>query len=706
MTTLVAPASTPRVPALPAAAGDAGAPARRPVSIGWVAVLFTVVGIAVVAPWTGRGWLVMLDWTAGPRATLTNSAYGLDPAQLDAMPVRVALAVLRMVVGPGPASWLPVLVFFPAAAAGMARLVDGPTTRRLAAAALFVANPFVVQRLQAGQLLVLGGYALLPWATRSFLAARASGRWFRVRSAGWLALMVSVSPHMLWIGGVVLAASLVSPRPRLRDLVRVVLTVFAALAVYAYGVVMYLSGVHLAHVGHADLAAFPTAGGTTLGQLANVVTLQGFWRQSAAGAVWSPGGFTVAVVGVAFAVIVLGVRAGLRNRGTRALTVTVAVAGAAGVVLALGASGPTGFVYRLAFDHLPFFQVMREAQKFTMLVALAAAVGFGLGAEWVVARTATPGGGQVRRAATVGALALVPVLTLPSLAWGLGGDVRLSHFPASWSAAERIMGPGPESVLFLPWHQYQAFPFTDGRTVRNPAAAFFSRPVVDGDALELPGLRTSSTSARSAYLEQLLARGAGIRSLGQLLAPLGVRYVALATTTVDESYRWLGHQRDLVLVLDRPDLRVWRVVPSATGRVVGARAVHGVDDLIALANAGTLGSEAVLPAATTDVGVAPGAAAGGLTATSPVRYSLSAGAPGWVVAPAPSASGWRLDGRRGVPTLAGGLAFRAGAHAGTIAYRPWRWVKWGEMASGVALVALVAIGLLEHRRQLTRRRSS
>ena len=53
--------------------------------------------------------------------------------------------------------------------------------------------------------------------------------------------------------------------------------------------------------------------------------------------------------------------------------------GFVGFFLALGDQGPTGWLFLWAYDHVTFFALMREPQKFVMLLALSYAVFFGWG---------------------------------------------------------------------------------------------------------------------------------------------------------------------------------------------------------------------------------------------------------------------------------------------------------------------------------------
>lgn len=682
---------------------------RHGAAITWL--LFTAVGVAVVAPWTSHGWLLLLDWSSGPRATLTSSAYGIDPSQVDAMPARLAIVGLRHLVGPRAAAWVAIAAVFPIGGAGAARLVGGRPARALSAGLLFVANPFVLDRVRVGHVLFLLGIALLPWALASFLAIRTSGR-FRVRAAAWFALLVSVSPHLAWVAGVALLATLVWPRASWRDVGRVVATVAAAATVYAYGLALELAGVQTQHVGRADLVAFRTAGGSVLGRTANLVVLGGFWRAGrspadALGPLWWVVAAAVALV------IAVGARAGWRNPGHRSLLVTTWVAGGAGLLLAGGDAGLAGPLHRALFDHVALFAVMREPQKFLALTVLAYAVSFGFGADALAdALAARPR--LVRRVATACLLAL-PVLLVPNLWWGLGGEVHTSRYPAGWAAAEQAMGSGTEAVLFLPWHQYQPFAFTDGRTVATPAAAYFSRPVISGDDPELGGAGRS-LSPRSHYVAQLLARRGRIHHLGRLVAPLGVRFVAAVPGHGDD--RWLARQQDLLPEVTTDDLVVYRVIPSGTGRVDGAIVARDVDRAVELAETGTLGDAALLvgPAApgrggssddpfrtstSTSTSSTTGTGTGGLVARNAVTYDLASGPAGWVVVPQPANAGWRIDQKRGLPTVSGVLAFPVGSEQAVVGYRPWRIVLGGYAVSALALLGLLGLGLHEHRKELT-----
>ncbi|MFC4065329.1 hypothetical protein [Actinoplanes subglobosus] len=657
------------------------------------ALLGLLAGVLVVAPWTRSGYLLLLDWVSGPNQALTPGLYGLDPAALDALPYRLVTHGIRTLFGPGATSWLMVLAYFPIVAGGISALAGGSRWRRHPAALFACLNPFVVERIQAGHVPFLLAVALLCPMAASAVHARRRGRWFAARPAGWYALAISVGAHAAWLGGVLLVAIALLPRPRLPDLIRTIVVIASAGCVYAYAAAVVANAILTVRVGDDDLRVYATYPGSA-GLLATVATLRGFWRGASDSSPEAALSVGPAVVLVAAAV------AGLARMCRRdpATGVPLAVVTVLGLLLGAGVDGPLGAAYRLAFDALPLFEAMREQQKWVALAMIGYAVGVGASVETVV--TCLQFGRSLFLRAV--AVATAPVLlgmyatVGASLVWGLGGTVRVSHYPQAWYAADRIMGAGDESVLFLPWHQYQPFAFTADRSVATPAQAFFQRPVLSSDAAELGPVRTNSASQRMAYLDRLIAAGGG-REFGQLIAPLGIRYVALARDRETDVYSWLDTQRDLEPVLRSAELDLYRVTADGTGRVVSARD-GDVADALAWAAEGRLGTETVLSGA--GDGEVPSTASGGIRRAGSTQWRVEAGRAGWVVLPEEWSANWTAGDQVTRPTVAGTVAVRAGTGAFTVRYEPWKWLRLGLAVSLFSLAALLVAGVLEHRREL------
>lgn len=680
------------------------------------AVVGLVVGTLVVLPWIREGYLILLDWISGPEQAITAGLYGLNGDQVDGLPWRLGVQIIRDIIGPQATAWVLILVFFPLAGAGMAHLVRGTSPQTLVAALAITCNPLVITRVAAGHVPYLIGIACLPWLLASALNARRRDRWFSARTAGWYAVGLAITPHMAWLGGVTLLLVALLPRPTGRSLVRLLLTVIAAASVYAYGIAIWLTGVRVPTVGNADLTEYATRPDDS-GLLLTILSLRGFWRErtidvgSSLGYWWIP--ITLAVV--ALAVIGLGGYAYDRAaRGPVLFGMLVF-----GVIASAGTQGPFGWLYLWAFDHVPLFEVMREPLKWLPLVLIPLAAGlaravpaltdffvdkFGSARSNPTASEAGTNKHSVAVAVATIICALPALACLPTLTFGLGGEVKTSEYPSGWYAANELMGSGDGSILFVPWHGYQAFDFTDGRAVATPARAFFTRPVISSAAVELGDIQTDSASARGRFLDEVLAIGRKQSNLGVLLAPMGIEYVAVATdTSIPENYTWLAAQGGMTQVLKTESMTVYRVESTATGRVVGARQAK-VKELVAAADARQVGTEAVLPDGPTAPPV-PSADFGGLMRVSPTEWSLAAGKPGWVVVPEDWNPGWRLNDQQGVPTTQGLVAFRTDGSAATITYRPWQFIKPAIIVSLLALLVLVVIGFVDKRRSIVDRRS-
>lgn len=641
-----------------------------------------VVGALVVAPWTTGGYLLLLDWAGGPHQALGPSLQGLGGRSLDALPFRLATQFLREVLGPHATVWLLVWLYFPIAAAGASVLVGGGRWRRHSSALAMVCNPFVADRVRVGHVAFLLSVAALVWLLHSALSA--GERWFAVRPAAWFALAVSCSPHAAWLGGVLLVAVALRRRPRPCDIVRTCSVGLCAAGVHAYGIVVWAAQLPTFRVSEADLTAYATRPGPG-GLVATVVSLHGLWRDG--GPLVRdrcPTPLAVLVLLVALTAVAVGL--GSLWREQPSLGRPLVVACVVGVGLGMGVDGPLGWLYRLLFEHVPLFAVMREQHKWTALAMIGFAAAFGACVD-ALSRWARP---LARTAAAVCACA--PLVAAPALLWGLGGTIATSEYPASWRAADELMGSGDGRVLFLPWHAYQPFDFTGGRTVATPAAACFRRPVITADSVEVQGLRTDSTSSRSAYLDRLVA-DAGGSDFGRLVAPLGVEYVALSKGREDAAYRWLEDEPSLVRVLDAPELALYRVTAAGTGRV-GAARVAG--HRAAAEGAAGFGTEAVLPAGSGS-GPVPSRLSGGLLRLDATTWWVAPGQPGPVVLPEEWSTGWRLDGAPGTPATSGAVVFTAGPGPATVVYQPAAWWSASAGVSVVVLVVLVVTGLVHHR---------
>jgi hypothetical protein len=295
---------------------------------------------------------------------------------------------------------------------------------------------------------------------------------------------------------------------------------------------------------------------------------------------------------------------------------------------------------------------MREPDKFAVLTALAYAYGFGAGIDWLTTRS----GGTAARIGAIALAGALPLTYTPNLLGGLGGQVRASTVPSSWSVAERLVGP--DTALFLPWSEYFPTPFTDQRMIQNPAALYFPGTVL---ASQNPGSGYAFTAEdpEHVFLDTVLGPTANRRTTRAALAGLGVSFVVLAKVAGWRAFTDVVDAPGIRLVYASPTLNLYSVTPTAA-ETRDDRRVRRLD---------------------------------------PVDYQVLPGQPGVVALPVPYAPGWAIDGRPAVELADGRAGVLAPAGGGIAHYGPSGGVIASEIASVAAAVAVAAAAFLERRRR-------
>ena len=614
-------------------------------------VLLGVLLAALVCyPFAG-GRLLLLDFVSGPhQPLLPATAVGFDGGLTGGVPLVIGFHLLDRLLGQA-GSVVPAAVFFPLATTGAARLVrTAVLPARLGAGLFYAVNPFVFDRLYAGQLGVLLGYALLPFAVTALLDAAQEPH--RVgRAACWAAATVMMSEHFAWIL-VPVAAAIILTRPRrLLASLRLGGAALGAAAISAYLVVPPLLAGASPASPLTQLNAYRTRADPRVGLMVNVAGLYGFFSQ---GPTEPKDLFSrwPAILAALVLIVAAGYVAVLRDAARRRDGLAILAAGAVGYFLALGSQGPTGGLFTFAYEHIPGFVMMREPDKFSVLVALAYAYGFGWGVAWL-----TTGSRQKAAHLVPAALAIaLPLAYTPNLLGGLGGQVKASEVPSSWASASRLTGDA--TVLFLPWHEYFPTPFTGQRTIANPAAAYFAGTVLASQNPG-PGYAFAAEDPEHVFLDNLLGPPVNRRRLRAALAGLGVRFVALAKVSDWRDFAGIAAAPGIRLTYSSRSLDLFSVRPTAT-EIRDARRVRSVDL---------------------------------------VDYRVLPGRPGVVALPVPYSRSWTLDGHPAVRLADGQAGIVAPAGGGVVHYGPSGGIIASEIASLAAALALAGFTFLERRRR-------
>lgn len=531
---------------------------RRPSALPY-AVLGLIV--AMFAPLMRGGVTLRLDTPVnlvGPYPRASMAVGGVPPELAARAPLDAFLASLYRTVPLEQLRLLPLLAAVGLAAWGFVRLFPRRELAAFGATVLFVTNPFMYERIVAGQEFLVLGCCLLPLLLS--MVHRPESRRTVVVIAAVLVAMAAMSLHLVFIAGVLWSANLVASAAgrRWRDLRSLLFAAGLAIVGSLYWIVPAVrSWGRFDMVPVTDLALFRSTPDPALGLWPNLVALYGFWRRGwplpKDASTWWPL-FLIALV----LVMAAGVAGALRDIEHRRRLLLLLAVGMSGLVLAAGDQGFAGRAYAWMFAHVPVFRIMREPQKWLVLTSLAYAVAFGEGLEAVVRSVDRV---RWRIVAAVVVLA-VPMAYGFSSFWGSGGYVRPSSYPTTWAQADARMGDGPGLVVALPWHRYLPLAWTQDRVVSNPMISAFRRGVVVSDDPEFGGLPAEGRDPLADRITAALDRGAGGEEVAGELSELGVRYLVLQKVEDWESFAWLSGQEGVTETARWEDLVLFRVEPN------------------------------------------------------------------------------------------------------------------------------------------------
>ena len=528
------------------------------------AAIGLVTGLLVLAPVLGRGVVLSYDMVFVPDPPITGSVLGTDGSVPRAVPTELLADLLARVLPVALVQQGLLLAVFVLAGAGAARLVPG-LPGAAAAALAYAWTPYVAERLLIGHWPFLLGYALLPWVVGAALAARRGG---------------SLRPLLLWLAAAAAAGStsaLIATATalcvlgRLRPVPRFAAVVGLAAAVNLPWIVPALARPGGVPADPAGVAAFAARSDTPLGLAGSLLTLGGIWNPATVPAGRDSALAVVALVAV-LAALVLGLRPVLAD--SRGLV----VAGAGGLILAAAGAVPgLDAVLRAVVVHGPGGGLLRDGQKLLAPAALVVA----LAAGHAVDRLAK----APRTAPWAVLLAVLPVLALPGLAWGVGGRLTAAHYPTDWQGLRAAVASAPPGeVAALPWGTYRRLDWAGDRVVLDPLPRLLDRRTLADDALPLSSGTVRGEDPRAARVSAGLAAG---ERLPDVLRSAGVRYVAVHRTqpgSADTERALAGlpvlfTSRDLLLVelpgptAPTPADRPWVAVAGLGAAAAGLGAV-------------------------------------------------------------------------------------------------------------------------------------
>lgn len=418
---------------------------------------------------TRRGYALVGDMVFVPDQPWKSAWLGLDGATPRFVPGEAVVWLLSLPV-PGDVVQKGLLASaLLLTGLGGARLVaDLGLAARWTAATVLVWNPWVLARLEIGQWPLLVGYATLPWLVLGVRRVRRGG------DASGVVLLLAVSavaspPSGLLALGLVLLLCVGTVPAR-----RTTLLVGSGVLLNLPWIVPALLLPHQLVASLEQFNAFALRAESDLGALASALSLGGIWKASIVPPERSAE--LVIALGVVVAATAL---AGLRvvARTHRADVRRLLAAGGVLLILAVATSlDPVGDALGRAAREVPALGLLRDSHRLIAPWALVLALGLA-GAVDATWRRGVPGRESWRLVAATGVV--LPVLLLPSLAWGAGGSLDPVDYPTEWYEVQDLP---PAATVVLPWYgTYRGFAWNDERATLDPAPRMFPGPVLIDD---------------------------------------------------------------------------------------------------------------------------------------------------------------------------------------------------------------------------------
>ncbi len=404
-------------------------------------------------------------------------------------------------------------------------------------AVAYAINPFVYERLLAGQWAVVFGYALLvPVISYLFDFCRA----WSVKNGVKLAVMITVlgviSLHYFVMCSIVIALACIvnffAKKERIKFLLAALAVGCGIIVLSLYWTVPALHNPYnqVGQFSADQWQVFKTVGSGSFGTLKNVLTLHGFWEENQHWAsrfvmVQNKGWAHTISLSLGIILVLLGMYAGINDRRMRKRLLFLLGIAALAAIFSCGVGEGIFSTFNMwIFQHVSFWKGFRDSQKWSGFVALAYAFLLGLGTIFVQSRLRTS---EYKRIAVMVCMA-VPLFFTPMILFGFSGELAPVMYPADWTSVNTIIKTDQSCrALFLPWHQYYSLAFNNDLLTGNVSRDFFDCDVVEGKNMEIGDIETQGGNGEEYYAIESIVTSNTIDpdAAVQLLLQHNIRYV-------------------------------------------------------------------------------------------------------------------------------------------------------------------------------------
>ncbi len=182
------------------------------------------------------------------------------------------------------------------------------------------------------------------------------------------------------------------------------------------------------------------------------------------------------------------------------------------------------------YNYVPFYSGLREPQKWAMLLV----------PIYILAIIYTVKNIKNISEKTVSIILIfILIIFQHKFLFGFGRQLKAFQFPESWYKVNEIIKKEDVNCqkknLFLPWHLYLSFPFTN-KIIANPANSFFTCKFISGSNMEFGGIFDNNLNKESnEYGYWLFENSEG-------LPPENTNFIFVSKTLDFEKYNWIDER--------------------------------------------------------------------------------------------------------------------------------------------------------------------
>ena len=421
-------------------------------------------------------------------------------------------------------------------------------------------NPFVYIRFMAGHWLILMAYAILPFMVNSIIKFFDNPNRKQVtKTCLWITLIAILNMHILFLTLFLFLMfflhGLIKTKERRNLLKSTMLLGLSFLLLNTFWIIplMTAESTKISQITSDDLAAFQTRSGGW-NEFLSTLMMYGFWRENAY--ILPISIIPSYIYFPLFALILFLTIHGYLSCKEKYKT-PILITGITAQLLAVGVGHPWfRDIFTFLFENIFVLRGFREPQKFVALLVFAYAFLAAYGIENILEQIKRK---KVKILASVLIIA-IPFAYTPTMFNSFWGQIKTTDYPKDWYEINDYLNKDTQdfNVLFLPWHLYMDFKWIPNseKRIANPATAFFDKPVIQGDNVEVGTIYTSSTNPVSRYVQNLLKKD--IANFGNRLKLINVKYVILAKESDYRNYFYLFNQSDLELIKETDNLYLFK----------------------------------------------------------------------------------------------------------------------------------------------------